>query len=354
MLFLAVHSLHLFFYNELMILITGGTGLLGSHIAVRLLAEGRSVRVMYRHEARKENLIRLINYYYPENASHYLEKLSWFKGDVLDLMDVEDAMKGVDEVIHCAALVSFFRRDFNDLFEVNRQGTANVVNFALAQGVKRFVHISSTAAVGKDSKDQTTVKRETNGWNPNDRVSGYSLSKYSAEKEVWRGVEEGLPAVIVNPSVMFGPGRWDESSLQIFRTLKNGLKFFTEGSNAFVDVRDVTEVVNRLLNSEIIGERFLVTGHNLAFLDMFRVVCGELKVPVPKYKVGPFLSGIAWRISGILGRLTGKRPTITKESAASAQSHSVFSTDKIQKTFPDFQFTPFIDTVRETIKGRQD
>lgn len=337
-----------------MILITGGTGLLGSHIAVNLLAQGKQVKIMYRDEARKSNVFRLLAYYFPDQAENYSKYLSWFKGDILDLVDVEEAMDGVDEVIHCAALVSFFRRDFNNLFEVNRQGTANVVNFALAKGIKRFLHISSTAAVGNDSKDQTSIKKETNSWNPNDRVSGYSLSKYSAEKEVWRGIEEGLPAVIINPSVMFGPGRWDESSLQIFRTLSKGLKFYTNGSNAFVDVRDVATLSIKLLESDIVGERYLVTGHNRTFLDVFKVVCAELKVPVPTYHAGPFLSGLAWRISGIIGRLTGKRPTITKESARSAQSNSAFSTEKILKTFPEFQFKSLEETVKDTVTGRMD
>lgn len=335
-----------------MILITGGTGLLGSHVVVELLHRGEHVRVMYRSADRKQRVLDLLHYYYPGEIERIEKQLSWCQGDVLDLSDVEAALQGVDKVVHCAAKVSFFRRDFNELFEVNRQGTANMVNFSIAAGVQRFIHVSSTAAVGNDSHVNSKIKRETNGWNPNDKTSAYSLSKYSAEKEVWRGVEEGLPAAIVNPSVMYGPGSWDESSLQIFRTLDEGLKFYTRGSNAFVDVRDVADVIIRLLDADIVGERYLVTGHNLAFREMFTQICSVMKKPVPRFKAGPFLSGLAWRLAGLMGRLTGKRPTITKESARSALSDSAFSTEKLQKRFPDFQFHPFEETIQNTIAGR--
>ncbi len=230
-----------------MILVTGSTGLLGSHVVVELLHKGYEVRAMYRDESRKKAVHRLLTFYYPEEQDFLLKKLSWFKGDVLDLTDVEDSLQGVSKVVHCAALVSFHRRDFNVLFKVNRRGTANMVNFALNTGVNQFIHVSSTAAIGSDSQFKDGLKRESNLWNPNDEVSGYALSKFSAEKDVWRAMEEGLSVSIVNPSVMFGPGSWEESSLTIFRTLHNGLSFYTKGSNAFVDVRDVTKLILKLI-----------------------------------------------------------------------------------------------------------
>lgn len=309
---------------------------------------------MFREEARKEVVYRLLDFYYPAEKELLLQKLRWFKGDLLDLTDVEDSMQGVLKVVHSAALVSFHRRDFNVLFKVNRKGTANMVNFALDSEVEQFIYVSSTAAVGSDSQFTDGLKRETNLWNPNDEVSGYSLSKFSAEKEVWRAKEEGLSVSIVNPSVIFGPGSWEESSLKIFRTLRNGLKYYTKGSNAFVDVRDVTKLILKLIETEKTGERYLVTGSNLKFKELFDQICKQLNVKAPFKLAGSFLIGLAWRLSGILGRIQGKRATITKESARSSQNDSRFSNEKLLKDFPDFEFTKLEDTIDVTIKGRMD
>ena len=335
-----------------MILVTGSTGLLGSHVVVELLHKGYEVRAMFREEARKQVVYRLLDFYYPNEKESLLGKLHWFKGDVLDLTDVEDSLRGISKVVHCAALVSFHRRDFHHLFKVNRRGTANMVNFALDSGVNQFVHVSSTAAIGSDSQFADGLKRESNLWNPSDEVSGYSLSKFSAEKEVWRAKEEGLNVSVVNPSVMFGPGSWEESSLRIFRTLSKGLTYYTKGSNAFVDVRDVTKLILKLIETGKTGERYLVTGTNMKFKELFDRICKQLNVRAPYKLAGPFLTGLAWRLSGMLGRIQGKRPTITKESARSSQNDSKFSNEKLLKDFPDFQFTPLEETIALTIKGR--
>lgn len=337
-----------------MILVTGSTGLLGSHVVVELLHKGYEIRALFREEGRKEVVYRLLDFYYPQEKEILLQKLTWFRGDVLDLADVEDSLQGISKVVHCAALVSFHRRDFNLLFKVNRRGTANLVNFALDSEVNQFIHVSSTAAIGSDSQFTDGLKRESNLWNPNDEVSGYSLSKFSAEKEVWRAKEEGLNVSVINPSVMFGPGSWDESSLKIFRTLHKGLKFYTKGSNAFVDVRDVTKLILELIEKEKTGERYLVTGSNLSFKELFDQICKQMKVKAPTKLAGPFLTNFAWRLSGILGRLQNKRPTITKESARSSQSDSKFSNEKLLRDFPDFEFTKLEDTIETTIKGRMD
>lgn len=335
-----------------MILVTGSTGLLGSHVVCDLVANGYNVRALFRSESRKKVVVDLIQFYYPETASILLNKIEWFQGDILDLIELEDAMTGCEKVVHCAALVSFHRRDFGRLFAQNRTGTANVVNTALHIGIKQLIYVSSTAAVGSDTDYHDHIRRESNHWNANEKATGYSLSKYSAEKEVWRGIEEGLPAAIVNPSVLFGPGNWDESSLKIMRTLHNGLSYYTTGGNAFVDVRDVATIIRRLIEQEISGERYLVTGQNLKFKELFDQICAQLNVKAPSKKAGPFLVKLAWRLAGIAARLRGKRPTITKESAASSMRTTLYSNEKVLAAFPDFQFTPLEDTIANTIKGR--
>jgi dihydroflavonol-4-reductase len=335
-----------------MILVTGSTGLLGSHVVCELLSHDYAVRALYRSEDRKRVTEHVVRYYFPEKAEELLSRIEWFRGDILDLSELEDAMQGCEKVVHCAAMVSFHRRDFWRLFEHNRKGTANVVNTALQTGIQQLIYVSSTAAVGSDSEFTDKIRRETNHWNANEKVSGYSLSKYSAEKEVWRGIEEGLSAAIVNPSLLFGPGNWNESSLTIMRTLSEGLRYYTPGGNAAVDVRDVALVIRKLIATNTSGERYLVAGHSMSFRELFERICRQLGVKAPSVEAGPLMVGLAWRLTGIIARFTGKRPTITKESAESSQRTTVYSNEKVLAAFPDFQFRTFEDTIDNTIKGR--
>jgi dihydroflavonol-4-reductase len=337
-----------------MILVTGATGLLGSHVVFDLIKKGHRVKAMYRNEEKKQVIHHLLHYYKVENSAKLLSLIEWFKGDILDLQDVAHAVKNCSAVIHCAGMVSFASRDFNRLIAVNRNGTANMVNEALIAGIDHFIHVSSTSAVGSDSAFMDNVKRESNHWHANEKASGYGVSKYSAEKEVWRGIEEGLTAVIVNPSVFFGPGSWSESSLQLFQTIQNGLSFYTAGGNAFVDVRDVSEIICRLHERRIANERFLVTGHSLLFKDVIDQIADQMKVKKPRYKVGKIATAIAWRLIGVYSFLTGKRPSITKDTVRSSHELTVYSSEKVKTVFPDFEFTPITATIANTIKGKMD
>lgn len=333
-----------------MILITGASGLLGSQISLDLLKKGEKLKLFYHSSNSKEKLIKYFNHF-QLSETIITSQIIWFQGDTRSLHDVEEAMLDCDKVIHCAALVSFSKRKFNLLFQINREGTANCVNIALKLGIKRFIYISSTAAIGSDSEKNETIKRETNHWNGNEKVSSYSLSKYSAEKEVWRGIEEGLNAVILNPSVIFGAGYWNDSSLKILRTIKGGLKYYTSGANAFVDARDISEITTRMLDSDIEGERFLLTGTNIAFKDLFFIIADRLKVKRPSVLAGPFLTGLAWRMDSLRCFITRKEPTITKESAASSQSIQIYSSEKITTFFPDFEFRKIEDTIDFAVKN---
>lgn len=327
---------------------------MGSHIVVDYLRKGETVRALYRSEGRKEIIRRLLDYYCADEAANLFERIDWFKGDILNLSDLKDAFVGVDRVVHCAALVSFQKRDFYKLWEVNREGTANMVNLALDSDVKHFVHVSSTAAVGTDGQNPDGFKRETNHWNANEIASTYSYTKYSAEKEVWRGVEEGLNAVIVNPSVMFGPGSWNESSLTIFRTIANGFNYYSIGGNAFVDVRDVSKVILNLQSEGAVNERYLVTGHNKSFKELFDLMSVYMKRKAPHKKATPFLTYLAWIASGIKSFFSGTDPALTKDSIRSAMGTTRFSTEKLFQKYPEFKFTPLEETIQETITGRMD
>lgn len=337
-----------------MILVTGATGLLGSHVVVDYLRKGETVRALYRFEERKKNVRKLLEHYCVDEADDLFNQIDWFKGDVLNLSDLKDAFEGVDRVVHCAALVSFQKSDFYKLWEINREGTANMVNVALDSGVKHFLHVSSTAAVGTDGQQPDGLKRETNHWNANEIASTYSYTKFSAEKEIWRGIEEGLNAVIVNPSVMFGPGSWNESSLTIFRTISNGFNYYSLGGNAFVDVRDVSKVIVRLQTENVVNERYLVTGHNVSFKELFELMAFYMKRQAPNKKATRFLTYLAWIASSIQSFFTGKEATLTKDSIRSAMGTSRYSTEKLRNKYPEFEFTPLAETIQETIAGRMD
>lgn len=325
---------------------------MGSHVVADQLIQGHAVRVLYREESRKKIVFHVLSYYYPSEYQRLYDRIEWIKGDILNTSDLMDAMQDVDIVIHCAALVSFKRKDFYRLWKVNREGTANVVNVALDLGIKKLVHVSSTAAIGSDSQFTDGIKRESNHWNANEAASTYSYTKFSAEKEVWRGIEEGLNAVIVNPSVMFGPGSWDETSLTIFKTLDAGLKYYTAGGNAFVDVRDVADLISILVKNDVHSERFLVTGQNLKFKELFDKIGEEMKIRSPYKLAGPSLTEFAWMLSSLKAYFTGKSSALTKESARSSQKTVLYSSEKVLKTFPEFKFRTLEDTIRNTIKGR--
>lgn len=334
-----------------MILVTGGTGLLGSHLIHTLASAGNKVRATYRDKKRIQKVQSLFVFY--KTPPEVFETIEWIACDVLDVVTLEEVMTGCDDVYHCAAMVSFQKKDYQTMLRINKYGTANVVNVAMSIGVKRFVHISSTAAVGKTPIDQTGYRSvvEINKWLADDNHSGYAISKYLSENEVWRGIEEGLNAVIINPSVILGPGDWNESSLSIFRTLSNGLKFYTLGANAFVDVRDVVFAMTHLIERpEAFKQRYLCTGTNVTFKQLFDVVAKQMNKKAPFLVAKSFLSGLAWRVSWLLSFITGHQ-TVTKESASSAQSKVTYDSSKLKKVL-DFEFISLEDTVKHAVEGR--
>jgi nucleoside-diphosphate-sugar epimerase len=334
-----------------MILVTGGTGLLGSHLIHTLASAGNKVRATYRDKKRIQKVKSLFAFY--KTPPEVFETIEWIECDVLDVVTLEEVMTGCDDVYHCAAMVSFQKKDYQTMLRINKYGTANVVNVAMSLGVKRFVHISSTAAVGKTPIDQTGYRSvvETNKWVADDNHSGYAISKYLSENEVWRGIEEGLNAVIINPSVILGPGDWNESSLSIFRTLSNGLKFYTLGANAFVDVRDVVSAVTHLIERpEVFKQRYLCTGTNVTFKQLFDVTAKQMNKKAPFLVAKSFLSGLAWRVSWLLSLVTGHQ-TVTKESASSAQAKVSYDSSKLKNVL-DFEFRSLEDTVKHAVEGR--
>lgn len=269
----------------------------------------------------------------------------------MDVPSLEEELQGHKIVYHCAAIVSFAKRDFNQMMEINRYGTANMVNLSLDLGVEKFCYVSSTAAVGnKDIPEEVEVD-ENGKWILTDETSGYSITKYSAEKEVWRGIEEGLNAVMVNPSVIFGAGDWDESSMKIFKTIGKGLKFYSPGANSFVDARDVAKIMIQLMESDISGQRYLCIGANSSFKHLFDLISEEMNQKPPSKKVHPFLMGITWRLSVFWAILTFSKPLITKSAARNAFNTIKYSNQKIKDVLA-YEFHTLEETVENAVKGR--
>jgi nucleoside-diphosphate-sugar epimerase len=270
------------------------------------------------------------------------------EGDVLDVISLEEAMNDVENVIHCAAIISFFRKDKKAMYKINIEGTANMVNIALEKKIKRFVHISSVAAIGRVAGSGHV--NEERKWEENKTNTQYAFSKHHSELEVWRGIAEGLNAVILNPSTVLGFGDWNASSCRIFKTVYDEFAWYPTGVNGFVDVEDVAKATVLLMESDIHAERFLVNGDNWSFQQLFNTIADNFKKKYPYRKASPLMGQIAWRLEKIKSFFTGTRPLLTKETAAVSYSKTYFDNQKILKALPGFSFTPLEQSIQKACK----
>jgi len=328
-----------------MILVTGGTGLLGGHLIYHLIRNGESVRVLKRISSDTSKTKKIFSYY-SDDFEDLFSKIEWVEGDILDFASLLNAMKEVDFVYHTAATVSFQSEDKATLVQTNVQGTENIVNASLQMKIKKLLHVSSIGALGRAGS--SGVVTEKSEWN-NKKTSVYSNSKHQAEMEVWRGIAEGLNAVIVNPSIILGPGDWTIGSAKLFATMYDGLKFYSVGSNGFIDVNDVVKAMVLLMESDITGERFILNSENVFYKQLFAWMAQDLNIPIPKYKAGKFLSEVGWRILWLQGLVTGKRSTITRETAETANQEYKYSNEKIKRVV-GFEFMPVKDSLSRNAK----
>lgn len=331
-----------------MILVTGATGLLGSHLLVELVSTNVKIRASYRNELKIDQVRKLFHYYFREKSDLNFNKIEWVKSDFLVLSDLENLFQGVEFVYHCAGKVSFFKSDFHACFKQNRDVTANIVNFCLSNKIKKLCYVSSTAAVGTNSKGLTN---ENFKWENGKKISGYSVSKFSAEKEVWRGIEEGLNAVIVNPCVILGPGNWEESSLTIFRTAASGISFFPSGKNAIVDARDVARAMHLLMESHISAQRFLCTGVNLSFKELFTELASLLNSKSPSVEAPYWLALMTAYFMETLSKISGKRKGLSVETTYSAYKKIEYDNSKLKKAI-GIEFHSLNATLQNAISGR--
>ncbi|MBD0293642.1 MAG: NAD-dependent epimerase/dehydratase family protein [Flavisolibacter sp.] len=315
-----------------MILVTGGTGFLGAYIIKNLVEKGHAVRAIRRSTKTP--------FFIPQAL---WRKVAWVDGNVLDVVSLEEAIQDVTAVIHSAAVVSFSKKNRAQMYAVNIEGTANVVNAALEAGVQRFVHVSSIAAIGRTEKGEKVTEEKK--WVESRSNTHYAITKHHAEMEVWRGIAEGLSGVIINPSTILGFGDWHQSSCAIFKNIYKEFPWYTEGINGFVGVEDVAEAVVQLLQSDISDRRFIVNGDNWVFQRLFNTIAEGFGKRKPYRKATLLLGELAWRLEKAKYLFTDGKPLLTKESARIAQSKTLFDSSALLTALPQFSFTPLEEVI---------
>lgn len=312
-----------------MILVTGATGLVGSHLLVQLLQENEEVKALFRSEKQIEKVKNVFAFY---NQTALFDKIQWVKGDITDIPSLEIAFENITHVYHCAALISFDPSDEDELRKINIEGTANVVNCCIDFGIKKLCHVSSIAALGNPKEYETTITEETE-WNPEELHSDYAITKYGAEMEVWRGHQEGLEVVIVNPGVIFGYGFPKKGSDVIIQSVKNGLSFYTKGNIGIVAVEDVTKCMIQLMKSSINGERYTLVGENISTKVLLDFIAEELKLKKPTIEASKWMTSLAWRMDWLISKLLNRKRKLARSTATSSHSTTTFDTSKIEKEF---------------------
>lgn len=315
-----------------MILITGATGFLGSELAMQLVQQGKNIRC-----------IKRVNSAIPSILIPFNEKIEWVVADMMDVFALENALTNITQVYHCAAWVSLKQADKKPMINTNVTGTANLVNVCLEKDI-RLVHVSSIAAIGLAKPgDLITENHHLDQATEND---GYAISKLESEMEVWRGIAEGLDAVIVNPSIIIGANAGVKGSGQLFETIRKGLKFYTLGSSGFVDVEDVAKCMTALMNSDIVAERYIVSAENRDYKQITAEIANGFNINPPSVYVKPWMMGLAWRTARIIAAVTGKSPSIDKIAAEAASMSRNYDNSKIKGAI-DTEFKPLSNTIKE-------
>jgi nucleoside-diphosphate-sugar epimerase len=332
--------------NLTMILLTGATGLLGSHLLYELLIQGKKVTAIRRSSVNMPD-VRKVFSYYTDKQEELLDKVNWVSADMLNYHDIYEVMESIDEVYHCAAIVSFDPSRRGTMIRSNTEGTANLVNAAIENKVRKFVHVSSTAAIGKSSDGSPS--NETKIWSESKSNTGYSISKFHSEMEVWRGMQEGLNAVIVNPSIILGPGFWQHGSSSIFTKVVHGMKFYSYGKTGYVSIWDTVKAMMQLMESEILGERFIITSENLTYREIFDKIAVAFNKTKPHIEGTFFMSELAWRLDWIKSKMFGiGEHTFSKERVRAARHVMEFDNSKIKEALA-FEFEPIDKVVKKVV-----
>lgn len=322
-------------------LVTGATGIVGSHVVLNLLQNNESVLACKQKSSDISKVQKLFSYYTSDYQSLF-EKINWVELDLMDISSIEEALAGVDRVYHCAGFVSFGKKDRKKLFEVNEIGTSNIVNACLHKNISTLCHVSSIATI--NNLDYTLPLNEDVFWKKSGRESDYAISKYNAEREVWRGIEEGLNAVIVNPGVILSPGFWNQSSSKLFETGYKGTKFYTDGSSGYIGADDLAKTMIELVNQKKFANRYIVIENNYSIQKIFTLIQSHFQKAAPSIKVSKTMLKIG-RLFELLAALFSKREIVlTKAVINSAFSKQLYDNQKIRgQTY--VQFAPISELI---------
>lgn len=323
-----------------MVLVTGGTGLVGSHLLLKLMEQGIKVRAIHRPESDLSKVEKIFSYY-SDSASTLFVGIEWMVADINNIPDLEKAFEGVHHVYHCAALISFDPDDYEQLHKINVEGTANIVNLCSAHKIKKLCYVSSIAAIGRSNGEQMAT--EDNEWS-HPQPSVYSITKTAAELEVWRGSQENVPVVVINPGVILGPGFWETGSGTLFKRAKKSPKYFPPGGTGFVAIADVVEIMTTLMASDIQNERFIVISENLTYREILRKLTMAMDIDPPNKQIPFWALEILWRIDWLWCLLTNIKRHLTSASVYSLKNREIFSNAKLIERL-DYNFKPLEDII---------
>tara|TARA_B100001094_G_scaffold93172_1_gene89045 strand:+ start:8593 stop:9588 length:996 start_codon:yes stop_codon:yes gene_type:complete len=324
-----------------MILVTGGTGLVGCHLLYLLIKNDKKVSAIHRKNSNLEKVKKVFSTY-SKNSEELFDKINWIEGDINDLESLSVAFKNIQEVYHCAAFISFDKKDLKSMKKINIEGTANMVNVSLDKKIKKFCYVSTIAAIGLSTNKYTDEETE---WTENSNP--YSQTKKNAEMEVWRGISEGLNATIVNPGVIIGSGFWKRGSGAFFTQISRGMKYYPSGKTGFICVKDVVNIMYILMNKNIFSERFILVAENWTFKKFFHKVSESLNLNPPMKEAGKTLMKIALVLDFLNSMVSGKRRKLNSASVESSISTSHYSNTKISSKL-DYDFIKIEKSITET------
>ena len=328
-----------------MVLVTGGTGLVGSHLLLKLAQQNQSVRAIYRKGA-DLNRVKTIFSYYSKNSKSLYKKIEWTEADLNDLPKLILAFKDITHVFHCAAYISFDPANYKILRATNIKGTANIVNLCIVNKVEKICHVSSVAALGYD----TEIITEESYWEGNQNQSVYAISKYGAEMEVWRASQEGVATVIINPGVILGPGFWNSSSALLLKLVEKKQRYFTNGRTGYVAVNDVVEAMLNLMESDIKNQRYILVAENLTNQEILTTIAENMNMAPPTKLASESVLQFAMICDWLESKFLGRKRRLSKALCRALTKDLKFSSEKIKKDIKSFKFTPISEVIQQLVQ----
>jgi len=325
-------------------LITGGTGFLGSHLAALLLKKQEEVCILKRPTGNTVETELIFRYHFGAEFSRYLKRICFIPGNITDDSSLKKALPGIKYVYHCAAVVSFYRKDLSVMQDINVRGTETLVNVLAEYPIKKLCHVSSISALGRNSND--ALINEQTMWEDHGHNSAYAISKYKAELEVWRGIAEGLPAVIVQPGIILGPGLWNKGTCRLFSLVDKGLKFYTQGVNGYVDAEDVAEVMMRLTQGDFQNDRYILVSENISYKELLTMIADSMGKKSPTIHAGYYARKVLVIADALRAGITGKPATYSKDFARVAGSVSRYDGSKVKEAL-NYRFRPVNNTINQ-------